>query len=281
MSGLIQAVLVLYKQTISESKTARSLSAALAHSPELRLDIRTIFYDNSPESEITSPGGLALEDEYIRDTHNGGLAAAYSYGLQRAKASGCEWLLLLDQDSSLSEEFLRELVDAIEANKDERLGVIAPRLVRRGELLSPKRPQVSITEPFRHRAEGRPMTILNSCACIRLSALEAIGGFPREYWLDFLDHIVFYRLQTRGWKLKTLEIEIEHELSIKNFAKEMSLERYKNVLDAEMRFVNETVPFVRRLSHRLLLIARSFGLVITIPDKRFARATLHRAISRE
>ena len=52
---------------------------------------------------------------YVHDPSNGGLASAYNYALARAESEEREWLLLLDQDTSLTAEFISELVETSES----------------------------------------------------------------------------------------------------------------------------------------------------------------------
>ena len=47
---------------------------------------------------------------YVHDPSNGGLAPAYNFALEHAESEGREWLLLFDQDTSLTVDFLVELV---------------------------------------------------------------------------------------------------------------------------------------------------------------------------
>ena len=104
--------------------------------------------------------------------------------------------------------------------------------------------------------------------------MVAIGRFPREYWLDFLDHIMFHRLQEAGGLVLVLNVVIEHRLSLHNLEAEMDLERYANVLSAEWRFVRETGSGGGHLVHRLRLLKRALSHTIKLRNKNYAVKTL-------
>ena len=79
---------------------------------------------------------------YVHDPSNGGLASAYNFALARAESEEREWLLLLDQDTSLTREFLFELLEA--ANSFARfsfeVAAIVPKLLVNGIVYSPAIP---------------------------------------------------------------------------------------------------------------------------------------------
>ena len=51
---------------------------------------------------------------------NGGLAAGYNYALARAEEAGYGWLLLLDQDTTLTHDFFAELIACVSGDSRRR-----------------------------------------------------------------------------------------------------------------------------------------------------------------
>ncbi len=277
----IQAVVVLYKVSVGNSATLQSMRAIFAAQPALRDGIDLLIYDNSPElqpAEDLRPLGENVQ--YRHDGSNGGLATAYGYALDLAVAAGLPWLLLLDQDTTLTAELFHELLAVIETGPPAPVCAIIPRQVRDGVVLSPRLVRAGRDLPVETGIATERLTVFNSAACVRVAALQAIGGFPREFPLDYLDHIVFHRLQAPGGRLLVLPVSIEHQLSIKNLAEEMSLERYKRLLAAEWGFIREVKPKGGAPVQRIRLVQRALTQM-SMPNKAYAKATLASAFAQQ
>lgn len=270
----VQCVLVLYRTTLQESQTFQTLSAAFHEHPSLASRMALLIYDNSPAPQtITLPENLFAEARYQHDSSNGGLAAAYNYALNAAEASGCTWLWVFDQDTTVVPGLIPAAFKAIDSVPSPEISAIVPRLVQDAIVLSPL-----YAERFRYRAMDENFSgiyegwvaALNSCACLRVAALRAIGGFPSEYWLDFLDHAVFHRLHKQGGRAIVLDVTIPHRLSTNNLRNESSLPRYENLLAAEWRFVRETGWGGGSLVHRIRLLKRAARTLLTLREPAFA-----------
>ena len=210
----LQAVVVLYRCAPEDSPALCGLQSALHADPAAA--IRVLVYDNSPAGNPPAP---TLPDNivYLHDPANGGLLAAYTHAQQQAQASGAEWLLLLDQDTQVTADFVQlqlQMVDELAARPT--ISACVPRLRSAGQLVSPHGPlglrQDALPAAFTGEA---PLgtTAFNSGAMLRRSALQAVGGFPPGYWLDFLDHALFARLARAGFRLWVLPIELDHAMT--------------------------------------------------------------------
>jgi GT2 family glycosyltransferase len=109
----ILAVVVVYNCEFSQSHSVSSLFQILSENPELAKHFSVVLYDNSPQpqSPVSPPD---FPTHYVHDPSNGGLATAYNFALARAESEEREWLLLLDQDTTLTREFISELVETAE-----------------------------------------------------------------------------------------------------------------------------------------------------------------------
>lgn len=265
----IFAVIVLYRHSISQSSTCTSL---LGQSDSAGNRLICLVYDNSPEpASETPPSGWT----YFSDTHNGGLSKAYNYAFTLAKEQGCDWLLLLDQDSILPPNFLVTLfsvIDGVQNSLD--IAAIVPRVFSSARQISPVRPhpgrEVSI-HLYNSVASGW-VSAINSAACIRTDFVASIGGFAKEFWLDYLDYWLFLKLYRCGKQVFISEARVQHELSVASFERSMSYERYQNVLAAEMHFTNQYLGPVWQLALVARLLMRTAKHLILGHDKRFAWA---------
>lgn len=282
----VQAVVVLYKTTVQGSATMQSLRGIFAAQPGIAERFNVLIYDNSPtadpskktEEQAEVPGEAGSATEFRHDPTNGGLAKAYGYALEGAVQRGLDWLLLLDQDTTLTSEFLLALLEAIEADPPSLVCGIVPRQVRDGVPLSPRIVHRGRELPVADGVATERLIVFNSAACLRVTTLVSIGGFPQEFPLDYLDHVVFHRLQASGNRLLVLPVSIEHQLSVKNLAEEMSLERYQGLLAAEWGYIREVKPKGGPLVQRVRLLQRAL-VQSKMPDKRYARQTLAAAFA--
>lgn len=67
--------------------------------------------------------------------------------------------------------------------------------------------------------------------------MKSIGGFNLSYALDMLDHWYFREIYKQGKYISLLEGVIFQNLSVSdNLEKNMSLNRYKNFVEVELKF---------------------------------------------
>src|SRR5579871_4112930 len=132
----ILAVIVLYKVAPADSPTLKTLLAALRSVSPGSLRLEVILYDNTPGGQVC--GQLFDGVEYIASGDNTGLTTAYNYAAKTGMDRGFDWLLTLDQDTSLPENFLAKLVEIIRRNlRNPNLAAIVPLIVGSGRTLSP------------------------------------------------------------------------------------------------------------------------------------------------
>jgi GT2 family glycosyltransferase len=282
-SARIQCVVVLYQCTLRSSKTIQSLATCCTENSGLVDQLSILIYDNSPAAQrfdvLDWPFG---QSQYRHDAANGGLAAAYNHALTLAQDKGIEWLLLLDQDTAIGEELFSTLMGQIAVPACVNVCAMVPKLIHRQIVISPQivgRFANYSVAPNSSGVSSQTVTALNSGACLRVAAVLRVGSFPEEYWLEYLDHVMFSRLQAAGGKVLVLNVTMQHELSILNLEAEMSLPRYTNVLAAEWRFIRETGWGSGTLVHRLRLLKRALRHAVKLRNKRYALQTLHAAIS--
>jgi GT2 family glycosyltransferase len=270
----IQAVVVLYRIAPEESAALRGLLAALARNSAAAAAMRVLLYDNSPEPHAwTPPRGIVTE--YVHNPANGGLLAAYNHALTLAQHNGAPWLLLLDDDTHVTVEFVQQqlqMVDHLAARPD--VGAVVPKLRSAGVVQSPHGPVGWRQAPLAVRRAGpAPVgaTAFNSGAMLRRAAVEAVGGFPDGYPLDFLDHAMFARLARAGFRVWVLPATLDHPMTWENPERAMGFDRFARVLQAEQRFHREYGGLQGALIFRLRCARRAWRYR-QWDDKRFAQA---------
>jgi GT2 family glycosyltransferase len=257
----VLAEIVLYKTKPCESTSLNTLLAALSVLENDRADIRILLYDNTPGGQDT--GVLPAGVQYKADFKNGGLATAYNYAIEIADREGFDWLLTLDQDTHLPNDFLCKLCNAASFVAPMRdVAAIVPSVLNEGKVLSPFTLMNSWTFT-RHFAEGfvgipvDNVYAVNSASMIRVSALKAIGGYDPRFHLDFSDLVIFRRLHSQKQRVFVAgNIRVEHEVSGYDLKTRSTLARYANTCRAEEAAYDEWMGRVGRGVLTLRLIYR-------------------------
>jgi GT2 family glycosyltransferase len=257
-------VVVLYQRALDASPTCVSLLDQTFVGPR---DV-VLVYDNSAVSNL---GPVPFGWEVVKDSSNGGLVAAYSCAVSRAKSAGCPWILLLDQDTQLPRSFFSSLHENVSRTREAPdVVAIVPIIMAGKRQVSPMIPRLGRENPFllRDVIETNWLMAINSGACIRVDFIEGIGGFAKEYWLDFLDHWLFKMVHSKRKSVYVSGVVLQHELSVANMNNGLTVPRYRNVLSAERHFTNNHLPWPWRLVLALRLIARASKHLVVTRDKQ-------------
>lgn len=237
-----------------------------------------MLFDNSPETHDPPSSHLSLS--LIADNSNPGLAAPFNKALDLAEGSGSPWLLLLDQDTRLTPNFLSELLEAAAVAPDV-VAAIVPKLMEGRCVYSPTRLPRLGPRPLDLGFQGiseQALIAFNSAASVRVSAMRGIGGFPVEYWLDYLDYAVFHLLQRAGGRMQVLSTVLSHELSIADLEKRGSRERYENYLSAERRYYRTYGTVAQRILARFRLLKQALYLLLREKNGSYARMCVRSAV---
>lgn len=234
-------VLVLYKTGLSESRSYKSLSSIIPQ------QINLFVFDNSPKtfkkSKISPNGNFKIE--YTADVNNPGLSAAYNAALIRAILMNKKWLLLLDQDTLFTEEYIKDIYSI---DKD----LLAPTVVAIIPKVNSIDNPYKIISPAKMYFGGKfkpinlesgvsfkPISAINSGTLINVDFLKSINGFKNNFQLDMLDHWYFREIYKANKQVYVLNSTIYQSLSVSgNFVDNISIERYKKMLHAEKMFVS-------------------------------------------
>ena len=288
--SVITAVVVLYQRAPAKSEALVSLQQIFAADLSLAARFSLLLYDNSPLPH--SIEGVQADCVYVHDPENAGLATAYNYALDRASQKRSEWLLLLDQDTTLTAEYIHSLLHAtLKYESDLTVSSIVPLIEMDGRLYSPEEnffyhvrhqfPRMQYF-PVAREARGlqkRPLNAYNSGAAIRVSTLKQIGGFPVDFRVDYLDHAVFHKLYLEGRFMVILPVVLQQKLSHKDL-NDVSLERHSSVLQAQSLFMARYGAWLDRVLYRLWLLRRSRDYRAGCSDPRVWKGMVRQALGR-
>jgi GT2 family glycosyltransferase len=222
--------------------------------------------DNTPY-EQTVPVDFA--GSFYRDISNPGLVKWYNLALGKAEKSGMPWILLLDQDTTVTAQYIKEVVlRTSEMEEKNDVAAIIPKLVQNGVVCSPLTPPTyRHPRPFDRNFTGIAalrLHVFNSGSVLRVSALREAGGFPEDFPLDYLDHATFATLQSRGGRLFVLQSTLDHELSSTKVRKTdpRYVERHRRILVAERRFYKRYGSLQERVYRRVRLLRGALGVLL-------------------
>jgi len=271
----ITAIIVLYKMDIDNCLTYKTLSESVRNS---RLSISLIFYNNY--------NGISLEgtQDYlvVNAKDNEKLYGAYNFGLAHAKENDNSWLLLLDQDTEVTKEYVLGLESVLFRELDDSVVAIVPILKSGNIILSPKiisqygwwQNDIKIKECVNERVSA-----FNSLSLVSVNFFESIGGFSCKYKLDMLDHWYYNQIYRHKKKVFVLDTKIEHNLSLLNYENEMSISRHCDFLNAEYMFVKEELSLLHYITYKMRLIARFFKQLLFFNNKKYSVITLKRIVN--
>lgn len=204
-SELVRAGVSGFQETVVQG--TRSVAACIvSYNPgaEARLvlcsvlpQVSTVFViDNASSRE----SGLALTElcaelgvALIANKENIGVAGAFNQAASMAISQGYEWMLLMDQDSVAPVGLVQRLMRGVDRWGGTRLpAVLCPISIE--------------SEPSGHQsrvpdADTAVEVCMNAGSIVRLAAWEAVGGYDRGFFLDYVDHDFCFRCRQHGWEV--------------------------------------------------------------------------------
>jgi rhamnosyltransferase len=194
VAPLLGALVVLYRPTREH----------LAHLIELRgHGAPLLVVDNSPAGSAAIAEALGAQGiEYLWNANRGGIAGAYNRGLARLFERGFGAVALFDQDSQVSADYFRVMLESCVA-LGPRAFAIGPRIY--DENIRRFLPQIysngfSIrTLMFEAGASLQPCSFLLSSGCvISCRAYRRLGAFAEALFIDHVDTEYSLRALLRG-----------------------------------------------------------------------------------
>jgi GT2 family glycosyltransferase len=273
----ILVVVVLYKMSLTDSQTIQGLLQAFARYPELHDSLSVLIWDNSPTPLKDAEPLSAFT--YKHSQENLGVSGAYNRAMKIAEATGCQWLLLLDQDTAIPADFLPQILKlgCRFLNKSE-IAAIVPFLVDGERILSPFKvlfkKRTPLDKPFEGVYPGE-VSAANSGTLMRIDALEQIGGFNEDFWLDFSDVVAFHLLHLHGKQIYIAgDLLLKHKVAVLDFKKSMSPKRYLNFIAAEGAYWDVYGTVTERAFYTLRILERAVRQKRRFENSAYAKITL-------
>ena len=270
VSGNVLVVVVLYKRSFkavpSATRLLQWLDAYESNSNRLKL-ARCLIYDNSPTAQPFDSELFHERIDVFHNQFNGGTKAAYLYALNIAKKYKYPWILFLDHDTQLPENFFLAADQAIaQLTENEKVCAVVPQVFDVRHPISPSRITTYGRGYPRQEAwvsvyKKTTLTAIASASLISTDALASVLPIPSALVLDHLDHWLFREIQCIGGKIVVSTARVEHSLSVQSM-NSIGVDRYRSILAAELVYLQSDFKysFLMHLSWHLL---RTVKLIIS------------------
>jgi rhamnosyltransferase len=174
---------------------------------------RFIVVDNTPGGHAFAPAPHGAV-QILQDGQNKGLGAALNAGIDAARQAGMQAVVLFDQDSSPSRDFLQDLLRTLDAARaaDAAPACIGPRHVDDANMGA--EPAVPLRAGAPSRLEA-VTCLATSGMLFRIDAPGADERFTEDFFLDFVDFEWCWRLGRRGWRFyRAVDVTMPHRLGL-------------------------------------------------------------------
>jgi rhamnosyltransferase len=199
---MVAAVIVLYRPDLP---LLDRLLRSVGHQVE-----KIIVIDNTPGStadfsSFFNPYRASIS--YLPLGENKGIATAQNIGIRLVMDTGCSHVLLLDQDSALSEDMVKKLLDSerqlIQAG--EQVAAVGPLFIdeKTGKRsFAIRRARIGVHRVRIDMSCHEPLQtdhLIASGALIRISAFQSVGMMRDDLFIDWVDIEWCMRAQYKGY----------------------------------------------------------------------------------
>jgi hypothetical protein len=283
-AGDVLVVVVLYNRSFKDVPCA----ARLMHWLTLSITASTclslahcLIYDNSPVAQPLDFDAHEGIDSF-HDVSNGGTRAAYLYALKIAREKGYSWILLLDHDTDIPQDFFLSAESALVAAQTRHICAIVPRVFDGLTPISPSKITSygrvhSLQDEFVVHSIHDGLTAIASGSIVRTDSLAALLPIPDVFSLDYLDHWLFREMQRRGGAVAISSARVEHSLSVQSMMS-MGIDRYCSILAAELAFLRSGPQYSSSM-HFLWHIGRTMKLIFSARRTALVGACVRAAIN--
>jgi rhamnosyltransferase len=183
--------------------------------------------------------------QLLRNASNLGIASALNIGIKRAIESGAEWIALFDQDSSVTDNYFKDLLEVYAMCPESKLaGMVVPRgwsaaVAKVLQLGTP--------------VWGYVLCANTSGSLVKREVFQRVGYNDDDLFIDFVDTDFCLRLKKHGFKiLKAMGVVLHHELGSK---------QTRNFLGLKISFRDHTPwRYYYMMRNRVLMYRRYYSV---------------------
>jgi rhamnosyltransferase len=169
-----------------------------------------IIVDNGSDDRIRDSLQQISHDhkhiELITNPENLGIATALNQGFKCATAHQAQWVLTMDQDTRVGDDFMSSLTRLIsQSEPTEKIGVLGANYI--------DSTGVVMDSSFDTDGCHHVKTAITSGSLVNLEAWQEVDGFREDFFIDCVDHDFCFRLRRKNWEIKLTDIPLmNHQL---------------------------------------------------------------------
>ena len=270
----ILVVIVLYKCKLIDSISFRTINKQVTENKNYKISF--FIYDNSPERDLNI--GLAQKYSkiiYYNDKSNPGISKAYNMASRYAISEGYNWLLFLDQDTSLPDNILCKYVEAIKTNP--KINLFLPKVRVGNRYISPCRFYMRQGHIMKSVPTGqldlKRYSAINSGIMIEVNAFEKAGGYNEAIYLDYNDHEFMMRYKKFFRYAYVINAEVVQDFACLSDNIDTLIKRYKILCDCVSHVDKKSI--VDKSLYALMLWRRGMHLFLKTGNIIFLRIYLN------
>lgn len=257
-------------------------------------NLRTFVVDNASSDDTAALVHTHFpEVTLLRSDRNLGYAGGNNLGIERALEEGCDYLLVLNNDTLVEPSAVRALVAS--ARQRPTVGAVAPLITYlehpeviwyAGADYDARRGYPGRMKHYRARVSGVTLSagptdrFSGAAVLLRGSVIKQVGGFSESLGFLYEDVDLSLRIRARGWGVWFApEAVVRHRVAMTQLGEHSSMSFYYGVRNqlqvAEMHAPLSTVASTRRCA---LTIVVYLARVRRAPQRRAAIAAVLRGV---
>lgn len=203
---MLTVLIVIYNKNCCDSISFKFIE-------NFRDKINLILFDNSTRDFKNKEYCEKNNIMYYSVNENIGLSRAYNYIIDRIELNSNNYLLILDDDTILNEDYINEIFGEIEKKQYD---ILLPKVFSNGQLISPSTVQLGCRiKKIKDvsKVNFNQITAINSGMVIKASVYKNIK-YNDEIFLDYVDHTFMKDVRKNKFKIKILMTSIDQNFSI-------------------------------------------------------------------
>ena len=202
---MLTALIVIYNKNCCESESFKFIE-------KYKNNISIILFDNSIQDFGNKEYCRKNDIIYYNLGENIGLSKAYNYVLNKIKISSNNYLLVLDDDTILNDNYLNEIFKIV---KDSRYDILLPIVKSCDTVISPS---IIFFDCMVKKVKNiekinmKKISAINSGMVIKTSVYKTIK-YNEKLFLDYVDHEFMCNIRKNNKKIIVLDSPINQNYS--------------------------------------------------------------------
>lgn len=201
---MVYALVVIYNKACEMSETLNGIY-------KWKNDIQIVVFDNSTKENNNDEYCKREGMQYFSKKKNLGLSKAYNYAIQRLTLQDDDYVIILDDDTVLSDQYIKEVLDSVSMGKD----ILLPIVRCNHTIISPTNIKFKCGSKVVknvNELQLNHMSAINSGMVVNAKVYQKIQ-YNEELFLDCVDHEFMRMARENNCIIHLLKNGIEQNFS--------------------------------------------------------------------